>query len=476
MSIYIMTDHCEPISARLAQIKFDTLKDVAARHHISAHEFTAAQSIVKKYIQTHDCVLYGGIAIDFALRLKGDKIYEDDAIADYDFFTIDNIATAHELIDIINARIPGANVYAMRAKFIRTVRVSVGANNWVADITYIPPNLFKCIPTLTYDGMRFVHPHMQFSDMHSSLSFPFDNPPLEVVFNRWKKDLARIDKLLKYYIPQQKSIAHGHGHGNVLVRAPLALVKHSLVAGFAAFAILLQVARNAGIAQDVTSQFPIIAPYVDGDMFVAELPLGLLELFTHRNILAKYLPDAAANIKHFAPVLDFFESSAIAHVPPHGTIVAYESILRLVSYVSADVSGVKIRICAIQALLKIFISHYIQTKYIAHTIRTPKIDADVYLSYYLACIRLIRASRGTPVQEYFDLSSKVFGEISIPLYDMVSFYELAQKETNHADDGLVLPPRRLKSSATSADGAKFAYDDCSFMILSGEERKDTPQS
>lgn len=467
-----------PISAQLAKTKFDALKDIAILRHVSAAEFAAAQDIVKKYIQTHECILYGGIAIDFALRLKGDKIYEDDAVADYDFLSMDNIATARELIDIISTRIPNVNVYAIRGKFIRTYRISVGTNNWAADITYVPPALFACIPTLSYNGMKFVHPHMQFNDIHSSLSYPFDNPPLEVIFNRWKKDLARIDKLLKYYQPVPRDISIGAG---ILVRVPLDIITHSLIAGFAAFAIYTHIARQAGIAANVTERFPAIVPYCEDDQFIAEVPSGLVELFFHRNI-NKIAAKHFTKIKYYAPLLDFFESFAVAHLARRGVVMIYRTVARAVSYVSVEISGRKVRVCSIQALLKIFISHYIQAKYMPQTIRGPSIDADVYLNYYVACIQLVKESRGSSVQNKFDPTVETFGEISTPLYDMVAFHDYAKKAANitlqQAED-FILPPRRVKGSDVSMHAterasleAPFSYSECPFMVLSCEELKE----
>ena len=37
-------------------------------------------------------------------------------------------------------------------------------------------------------------------DQHSSLSLPFENPGMEVIFHRWKKDLTRYGKLYKHYL------------------------------------------------------------------------------------------------------------------------------------------------------------------------------------------------------------------------------------------------------------------------------------
>ena len=56
-----------------------------------------AIDIVKEFIIDKQLILYGGQSIDFALRLKGDYIYTDDVIPDYDFYSFNHFNDAYEL-------------------------------------------------------------------------------------------------------------------------------------------------------------------------------------------------------------------------------------------------------------------------------------------------------------------------------------------------------------------------------------------
>lgn len=175
----------------------DFYKNLINTRNISYSENTRALEIVKNFIITKNLILTGGMAIDLALRLKGDKIYSDDQLPDYDFYSTDHSADAYELSSILCKK-EFTDVSCIVALHITTMRVRVDFET-VADITYCPKRIFSHIPTLVYDGMRIVHPHWQMLDQHSSLALPFENPSREVIFNRWKKDMERYDVLYKYY-------------------------------------------------------------------------------------------------------------------------------------------------------------------------------------------------------------------------------------------------------------------------------------
>jgi hypothetical protein len=160
-------------------------------------EITRALYIVKEFIISKKLILVGGMAIDLALRLKGDTIYTDEQIPDYDFYSPNHAADAYELGSLLCKK-KFTNVRVINALHITTMRVSVDFET-VADITYCPLTIYKKVPVLKYDKLIIVHPHWQMSDQHISLSRPFENPGREVIFHRWKKDLERYDKLYKQY-------------------------------------------------------------------------------------------------------------------------------------------------------------------------------------------------------------------------------------------------------------------------------------
>jgi hypothetical protein len=156
-----------------------------------------ALGLVKKYILNNKLIIVGGMAIDLSLRLKGSNLYEDDVLPDYDFYSPHHHVDAYHIAEKLHDA-GLKNVSVINANHVSTMRVRVNYTV-VADVTYMPPNIYKDLPTLIYRDMRIIHPHYQMIDQHRALSLPYENPPWEVITHRWKKDAARHDILYKYY-------------------------------------------------------------------------------------------------------------------------------------------------------------------------------------------------------------------------------------------------------------------------------------
>ena len=154
-------------------------------------------NVVKQFLLDRQRILVGGMAIDFALKLKGDKLYNDNKLPDYDFWSPEFHKDAYDLANILAKKYDG--VSAINAQHISTMRVRV---NFVvvADITYCPLNLYEQTKTLSYNGIRFIHPHYQMIDQHKALSLSYENPPRETIIGkRWKNDIERFELLYRYY-------------------------------------------------------------------------------------------------------------------------------------------------------------------------------------------------------------------------------------------------------------------------------------
>lgn len=156
-----------------------------------------ALSIVENFIKKNKLILVGGIAIDFALRLKGDSIYPEDELADYDFFSPTHYLHAYELAEEL-CKLEYPLISSINAMHPTTMRVRIGGTA-IADITYMPKELFDKMPTLYFKGFKFVHPHYQMISQHRSLSFPYSGVPFTDNVGRFLKDMSRYSLLLKYY-------------------------------------------------------------------------------------------------------------------------------------------------------------------------------------------------------------------------------------------------------------------------------------
>ncbi|HVE12210.1 MAG TPA: hypothetical protein VNI01_02340, partial [Elusimicrobiota bacterium] len=153
--------------------------------------------LVRAFAVERRLVVYGGLAIDFALRLRGERLYPDGARPDFDFFSPRSVDDAYDLADrLAAAGLPA--VSAIRAVHVQTTRVRV-AFRVVADLSFAPPAVFAELPVFEYAGLRTLHPDFQRMDIHLSLCFPFAGAPREAVFHRWRKDLKRFALLARLY-------------------------------------------------------------------------------------------------------------------------------------------------------------------------------------------------------------------------------------------------------------------------------------
>ena len=155
-------------------------------------------------------VLFGGLAIDLALRAAGrPPLYSDDELPDYDWLAEDSVRAAYDLAERLQ-RLGFRQVAAIRAIHVQTMRVRTDFR-YVADVGYMG-GLLARVPQLEVGApdprapgggpaarVRVVHPDYQRIDMHLAFCFPYKGAPREDVFHRWGKDAERLERLDEAY-------------------------------------------------------------------------------------------------------------------------------------------------------------------------------------------------------------------------------------------------------------------------------------
>lgn len=174
-------------------------KRILVNRYYHAESRSKATDIVREFVIEKRLVITGGLVVDFALRLKGGHIYEDYEVPDYDFFSSSNVKDA---CDLFNRLIVAGfdNISLMAGIHPSTIKVFV-FKDCVADITYASEKWFSEMKksALTYNGMLFRNPLIQYVDMHRAFSFPYENEPRETINFRWKKDFQRFAMLYHHY-------------------------------------------------------------------------------------------------------------------------------------------------------------------------------------------------------------------------------------------------------------------------------------
>lgn len=170
---------------------------VIYKRNVIYDKLSAGFKIVEDYIKQHKLILVGGMAIDYALKLKGSKLYEENTLPDYDCFSVNFYKDAYKLGKILcESKLPGID--AIGARHLTTFKVRLEFEP-MADITYISKNIYDKLPTLNYNGFLIIHPWYQMINQHHALCNPYRNAPTEVFSQRWKKDMKRYDMLYEFY-------------------------------------------------------------------------------------------------------------------------------------------------------------------------------------------------------------------------------------------------------------------------------------
>jgi len=174
-------------------------------NHVYKNQIRESLEIVKEYIKKNELILVGGIAMDYALKIKGSQIYDKYSIPDYDAISPDFYTHAKNIAEILCKK-DFPDVSAAPAIHNTTVRVKV-SNYTVFDSTYCPKEVYKNIKTLKYLGLTIIHPNHQKIDQYNSLSFLFDQTGIsQNIYHRMEKDIERNKLLIEYFpiISQKK--------------------------------------------------------------------------------------------------------------------------------------------------------------------------------------------------------------------------------------------------------------------------------
>jgi len=167
----------------------------------SREEIDKWVNIVMDYIRKKKRKIYGGTAHNAAIvaKNKDDAIYDETHLPDIDFYSPDPLTDIIELTNIFFDK-GYKDAHGKEAIHGATYKIYVKNEN-VADVSYMPSNIYNRIPFLEIDGVNYVHPSFVWIDVFRLYTDPIYSAEL-----RWKKMISRVRTLSKYYpIPKATS-------------------------------------------------------------------------------------------------------------------------------------------------------------------------------------------------------------------------------------------------------------------------------
>lgn len=403
-----------------------------------------ATEIVKKFIRDRGLILYGGTAIDYALRLHGDCIYPDTmlAVPDLDFFSPNHVQDSYDLADLLYEA-GYTEARAIYALHIETQRVDLKSNHWMADITYRPKEIFDILPIIEFEGMKVIHPDYQRLDLHSSLCFPYDGPPREVIFNRWSKDIKRFNLLDKYY-PINCSVPTLRLKKSTI---PFSFTHKCLLGGFAAYAVICTVLKRAGYTNNDLD----LSIDVSDDISFDD-PNDTIELVSH-NLESAITYTNMDNVKMYHPYINITPKYATGLF--NGAKISIYSIEdRLLSYKSVTLDGRKFRIVSAQYLLMQLLSTAL------------RYNSSLHKYAYISLLNMIKntPSNVNDTNDITSLSVNVFGSHNSSLSKIIAI--------NMLDHELKTKPLLYKPTNYKAEKKTHPQFDIKSMLYYEETGKE----
>lgn len=267
-------------------------------------QINEALNIVKNFLIEKQRILYGGMAIDFALKLAGHiGIYDEDEVPDYDFMSPTPIEDSMELTDILHEK-GFKNAGSINALHPTTRRVRFDFNT-VADITYIPSKLYDKLPTLLYENIRIIHPHYQRMDPHRVFTLPYENEFLETITHRAKKDFERF-KLLDQYYPI-KDIKYSVKTIERIIKKEL--LHESVITGIVAFCLMEEaLAKSSDYKKAFNSKFEIV-----NDEIKVNVPQELNLVSVESDYIFNFQKRVPATYKYYNEFMDVLHRRCIGN-------------------------------------------------------------------------------------------------------------------------------------------------------------------
>ncbi|AEQ60527.1 Poxvirus poly(A) polymerase catalytic subunit-like protein [Acanthamoeba polyphaga mimivirus] len=191
---YYTTNEYQIVKEKLPDIIRDAEIKASEVLEPTIYEKRAIMEVIKDFIRDHQRKVYGGTALNEALKQVNpkDAIYDNYSFSDIEFYSPTPV---QDLVDLCNI------LYRKGYKFVQgkdaqheeTYSIFVNFQLY-CDITYSPTRVFYGIKTIEIDGINYADPHFMLIDYLRMV-----NQPLTAAGQRWEKAFERMYRLLKDY-------------------------------------------------------------------------------------------------------------------------------------------------------------------------------------------------------------------------------------------------------------------------------------
>lgn len=150
--------------------------------------------IIKNFIKKKKRIVYGGTALNEAVKLKNpeDVFYDNRIFSDIEFYSPTPVPDLVELTNILYQK--GLKyVEGKEAQHDETYTVFVNLQSY-CDISYVPLRIYNGIKKIVIEEINYVDPHFALIDYLRMV-----NDPMNAADQRWEKAFKRMYVLFKNY-------------------------------------------------------------------------------------------------------------------------------------------------------------------------------------------------------------------------------------------------------------------------------------
>lgn len=183
----LFTGHIGDILAKIDDI-------VGSKLDPTRREIVEITKIVEEYLKKNKRKIYGGSAVNLAVKSKNIEaaFYSADEYHDYDVYSPEPINDVIKICNILHEK--GYKNIAGRSALHKESFTVVVNDHAYCDFSYSPKNVYNRTPFLELEGFTVTHPQFMWIDYLRA----FTDPILSARF-RWEKYFKRFYLLQKYY-------------------------------------------------------------------------------------------------------------------------------------------------------------------------------------------------------------------------------------------------------------------------------------
>jgi hypothetical protein len=163
ISLYTQYD-IDVIGDNIDILKKEAENFIAENYEQTAADFRETTKIIEQFVKRKNRITYGGYALNKLLINKDPSkaIYNKYSKPDIDFYTPEPLQDLKELCDLLLSK-KVIDPRAQQAQHGDTYKLFINYDDG-GDISYVPLHIYNKMPTITIDGIRYIHPRFMYID------------------------------------------------------------------------------------------------------------------------------------------------------------------------------------------------------------------------------------------------------------------------------------------------------------------------